>query len=164
MLNFPIQDFMDYESCYNYLEQLLHPSGLTCSCGQSLSKGQFPHKRRANNLPCFKCKSCGKVFNLFTNTIFKGIHYNCIIIVLMLRGFAQGKTTQHLCKELSVSYNNLLDWRHKLQEFAFENRSVSPLTDLEIESNEVFQNAGEKGAPHLDPTDPPRKRANKKKG
>lgn len=82
----------------------------------------------------------------------------------MLRGFAQGKTTKHLSKELSVSYNSLLEWRHRLQEYAFENRDISVLPDSEIESDEVFQNAGEKGIPHLDPNDPPRKRANKKKG
>ena len=81
----------------------------------------------------------------------------------MLQGFAQGKTTQHLSQELSVSYNNLLDWRHKLQEFSFENRDFSPLTDQAIESDEVFQNAGEKGKKHPFPDDPPRVRANKKK-
>lgn len=164
MLNFPIQGLMDYESSYQFLQKLLHPQGLKCVCDEPLAEGQFPHKKRANKLPCFKCKNCGKVFNLFTTTIFKGIHYNCIIIVLMLRGFAQGKTTQHLSKELSVSYNSLLDWRHKLQEYAFENRDVSTLTDTEIESDEVFQNAGQKGEPHIDPNDPPRKRANKKRG
>ncbi len=99
-----------------------------------------------------------KVFNLFTNTILQGIHYDCITIVLMLRGFAQGKTTSHLCQELSVSYNNLLDWRHKLQEFAFENRDFSPLTDQAFEAGEVFQSAGEKGEKHRFPHDPPRLR------
>jgi len=163
MLKFPIQNLMDYESCYRYLEKLFHPSGLACPCGQSLAEGQRLHKRRANNLPCFRCRNCGKVFNIFTKTIFQGIHYDCITIVLMLRGFAQGKTTQHLSEELSVSYNSLLNWRHKLQEYAFENRDVSPLTDTKVESDEVFQNAGEKGVRHTDPDDPARKRANKKK-
>lgn len=163
MLKFPIQHLMDYESCYRYLEKLFHPLGLSCPCGQALYEGQSPHKYRANNLPCFKCRNCGKVFNIFTDTIFQGAHYECVTIVLMLRGFSQGKTTQHLSKELSVSYNSLLEWRHKLQEYAFENRAVSTLTDTEIESDEVFQNAGEKGVPHPDPEDPPRVRANKKK-
>lgn len=163
MLKFPIQELMDYESCYRYLEKLFHPSGLSCLCGQNVAKDQRPHKYRVNKLPCFKCRNCGKVFNIFTNTIFQGIHYDCIVIVLMLRGFSQGKTTQHLSEELSVSYNSLLDWRHKLQEYAFENRAVSTLIDTEIESDEVFQNAGEKGVLHADPDDPPRKRANKKK-
>lgn len=163
MIVFPIESFMDYESCYNYLLKLLHPQGLHCPCGQLLAECQKPHKYRDNDLPCFKCKTCGSVFNIFTNTILSGIHYNCIIILLMLRGFAQGKTTLHLSKELKVSYNNLLDWRHKLQEFSFENRDWSALKDSNIESDEVFINAGEKGEKHEAEDDPPRVRANKKK-
>ncbi len=81
----------------------------------------------------------------------------------MLRGFARGETTQLLSKELSVSYNALLNWRHRLQEFAFENRDVSQLKDQQVESDEVFQNAGEKGILHPNPDDPPRVRGNKKK-
>jgi Transposase and inactivated derivatives len=163
MIVFPIQSFMDYESCYSYLQKLLHPEGLHCPCGHKVSPTQKAHKYRANGLPCYRCVDCKKVFNLFTDTILSGIHYNCILIVLMLRGFAQGKTTQHLSKELKLSYNNLLNWRHKLQELAFENRNWSALEDKEIESDEVFINAGEKGEKHEDPDDPPRVRANKKK-
>ncbi|MCH2177157.1 MAG: hypothetical protein MK193_15665 [Lentisphaeria bacterium] len=162
MLQFPIQDLMDYDSCYAYLLKLFHPSGLHCPCGTKLGTSQKPHKYRKNKLPCYKC-SCGKVFNIFTGTIFSKIHYDCVTIVLMLRGFAQGKTTLHLSKELSISYNGLLEWRHRLQEFAFENRSIAPLVDDQVESDEVFQNAGEKGVLHPKQDDPPRKRANKKR-
>jgi len=82
----------------------------------------------------------------------------------MLRGIAQGKTTGHLSKELGISYNNLLDWRHQFQELAYENRDISPIPDSEVESDEVFINAGEKGEKHPCHNDPPRVRANKKKG
>jgi len=58
----------------------------------------------------------------------------------------------------------LLLWRHKLQEFAFENKDKSVLTDDVVDSDEVFINAGEKGDRHDHPQDPPRVRANKKKG
>lgn len=164
MLKFPIQDLMDYNSCYNFLSKILHPQGLACKCGIVKPKDQKPHKFRSNKLPCYKCQNCGKVYNIFSGTILSGIHYHCITIVLMLRGFAQGDTTSHLSKELNISYDRVLYWRHKLQEQSFENRDVSLLTDTEVESDEVFQNAGEKGLPHLNPNDPPRKRANKKKG
>lgn len=103
------------------------------------------------------------MFNIFTQTIFKGIHYSCIHIVLLLRDFAQGKTTLHLSKELQLNYKNLLDWRHRLQEFAYENRDITPLLDGQVESDEVFINAGEKSVPHTEDGDPPRVRANKKK-
>jgi transposase-like protein len=38
------------------------------------------------------------------------------------------------------------------------------LEDAEVEADEMYQNAGEKGVPHEDPEDPPRRRANKIKG
>jgi transposase-like protein len=163
MVQFPIQALMSFEKCYKFLLGILHPLGLHCPDGHPLVERQKPHKFRKNGLPCYRCQACGKVFNIFTGTILKGIHYDCINIVLMLRGFAKGDTTQMLSKELKVSYNALLDWRHLLQEFAFENRDVSCLTDTDVESDEVFQNAGEKGVPHTEAGDPPRVRANKKK-
>jgi len=163
MLVFPFHKFMNAESCYDFLAELFHPNGLHCPCGEELPFNQCPHKYRKNNLKCYKCRICKKVYNLFTETIFSGIHYDCTTIVLMLQGFAQGKTTSHLSKELEISYNNLLLWRHKLQEFAFENRNWSVLPDTIVESDEVFINAGEKGEKHEHPQDPPRVRANKKK-
>jgi transposase-like protein len=163
MIQFPLYKMMSYEGCYDFLASLFHPQSLHCPEGHALDEGQKPHKFRKNKLPCYRCSTCKKVFNLFTGTIFQGIHYDCVQIVLMLHGFAKGQTTQNLSGELQLSYNSLLDWRHKLQEFAFENRNIFPLTDSDIESDEVFQNAGEKGILHPDPQDPPRVRANKKR-
>ena len=163
MIQFPIDQLMSYEACYQFLIAILHPQGLSCPKGHDLPSEQSPHKYLKNGLACYKCRTCGCVYNLFTNTILQGIRYSCITIVLILRGFAKGETTLLLSKELKISYNQLLHWRHKLQEFAFENRDNSPLTDQVIESDEVFQNAGEKGELHPHEDDPPRVRANKKK-
>lgn len=38
------------------------------------------------------------------------------------------------------------------------------MPDTATEADEMFQNAGEKGRPHRDPDDPPRRRANKRPG
>lgn len=160
MLRFPIQDLMDYNSCYTFLEKLLHPKGLYSPSGHPLPKDQKPHKYSSTGLPYFKCKFSGQVFNLFTGTIFQGTHYDCITLVLMLRGIAQGVSTNQLHEELNINYKNLLSWRHLFQEYAYENRDWSMLTDLNIESDEVFINAGKKGTHKENP----RKRANKKKG
>jgi transposase-like protein len=109
MVQFPIQALMSFESCYKFLLDILHPSGLCCPEGHPLAQGQKPHKFRKNDLPCYRCHTCGKVFNIFTGTILRGIHYDCVTIVLMLRGFAKGETTLMLSKELKASYNALLD-------------------------------------------------------
>lgn len=164
MVVVPIADLMDYERCYSFLAALLHPAGLHCpGCQSVLPPHQRPHKLNSTGLPSFRCRSCGRVFNLYTKTALEGIHYRCVDVVLMLRGFVQGKTTLHLSRELSLNYKNLLSWRHRLQEFAYENRACSPLNDEQVESDEVFINAGQKGQKHSHPDDPPRVRANKKK-
>lgn len=164
MLVLPIQDMIDPEKCYQKMVFYLHPEGLRCPrCRASLPGGQKPHKVSSQGTPSFKCRSCGCVHNLFSRTIFQGAHYSCTLIYLMLRGFLEGKTTQHLHKELQINYSNLLDWRHHIQANCFGNRDLSRLPDAVVESDEVFVNAGEKGVPHPCPDDPPRRRANKKR-
>jgi len=163
MLQFPLDNLMDYDKCYNFLSTIFHEKGFCCPLGHALPKDQSPHYKRKNGMPCFLCRKCKKTFNIFTNTILKGAHYDCVKIVLILQGIAQGKTTQHLSKELSLGYNGLLKLRHKVQELSYENRLYTQMEDGEVESDEVFINAGEKGHKHDDPADPARVRANKKK-
>jgi hypothetical protein len=69
-----------------------------------------------------------------------------------------------MSKEMGLGYRNLLYLRHELMENSFVNRELDILPDKASESDEMYQNAGEKGIRHLDPDDPPRRRANKKKG
>ncbi|MBI5929206.1 MAG: IS1 family transposase [Chloroflexi bacterium] len=164
MLVIDIQYLLDKNKCYEYLVGLFHPEGLKCpKCRCKLPEGQHPHKYSSEHLPSYRCRNCGCVFNIFSYTVLKGIRFGVVTIVMMVRGFLEGKTTMHLSKELKVSYNNLLDWRHVLQEVAFGNRDRSKLPDDAVESDEVFINAGEKGIEHPLPEDPPRVRANKKK-
>jgi len=84
ILKFPTQNLIDYESCYQFLSNILHSDGLRYKCGQLLPQTQPPHKYCTNVLPCFKCCNCASVYNIFTGTILSGIHYDCVKIVLML--------------------------------------------------------------------------------
>ena len=69
-----------------------------------------------------------------------------------------------MSKEMGLGYRNLLYLRHELMKNAFDNRDLDILPDKATESDEMYQNSGEKGIPHLEPQDPPRRRANKKRG
>lgn len=164
MLIIDIQHLLDKDKYYDFLTMLLHPEGFKCpKCRSILPVDQHPHKYSTEQLPSYRCRNCRCVYNIFSNTILKGIRFDVIKIVMMLRGFLEGKTTKHLSKELEVSYNNLLDWGHKLQQVNYGNRDQSKLPDDEVESDEVFINVGEKGIEHPLPEDLPRVRANKKK-
>jgi len=164
MLDYSIEDLLSEEKCYEHLLDLLHNNELVCpKCGSC-------HYGVQNKARCpimkYKCKdeNCGRIFNIFTNTAFQGTHFSCSKIVLILRGFFQGESTARLSRELKIDRGNLLDIRHKLQNNALLNRPKDALPDVETETDELFQNAGEKSDPHLDPEDPPRRRANKKRG
>jgi hypothetical protein len=70
-----------------------------------------------------------------------------------------------LAEELGVSRSTVHELRKELQENARRLQPDAPLADEHIETDEMFQsNAGEKGDRHPDPDDPPRRRANKRRG
>ena len=164
MMRFPITDLLSEQESYRFLLKVLHPNGLCCSHGHSLPASQCPHMRDRAPVVDYRCRECGSVFNVFSNTIWGGTHYSCPQIVLILRGFVQGTPTLQLADELECDYGILLGYRHKMQQSALLNLDTSPLKDMVTEGDEMFQNAGEKGDIHLDPEDPPRRRANNKPG
>jgi hypothetical protein len=49
-------------------------------------------------------------------------------------------------EELGLDYGTLLSWRHRIQRRGFAHLINSSLPDAEAEMDEMFQNAGEKGA------------------
>jgi hypothetical protein len=164
MLRFPITKLLDETDCYAYLLQLLHPDGLACPPGHELPTDQAPHKQESGAVVSYRCRSCHAVFNLFSGTLFSGTHYSCRTLVLFLRGVVQGLPTCLLADELHCDYGTLLAWRHRLQAQALLERSHAPLADDAVETDEMFQNAGEKGELHSARSDPPRRRANKREG
>lgn len=164
MIRFPINDLLDEINCYKYLERILHPNGMACPNGHPLPPDQAPHDRKRAPICKYRCRICGAVFNLFTGTIWSGTRHSCTIIVMILRGFAQGVPTKQLAEELGLDYSKLLKRRHQIQRLALENKPTDPLSDDQTEADELYQNAGEKGTPHNDPNDPPRRRANKQVG
>lgn len=164
MMRFPIQDLLNQEECYQYLLDVLHPEGLICPEGHPLPAEQAPHDREREPIVNYRCRNCGAVYNIFTNTILQGTHYDSCTIVLMLRGFAKGVPTQMLADELELDYGTVLKWRHRLQEQALVPTEEETLPDEQVEADEMYQNAGEKGDDHDDPDDPPRQRANPRRG
>ena len=68
-----------------------------------------------------------------------------------------------MSRELKLGYSNLLYLRHELMGIAADKRPMERLADKATESDEMYQNSGEKGILHPNPEDPPRRRANKKR-
>ena len=142
-MRFPITNLLSEEECYEYLLDALHPEGLCCPQGHDLPDDQAPHDRSRAPIVKYRCRECGSVFNVFTGTLWSGTHYNCREIVLVLRGIAQGVSTQQLADELELDYSTLLGRRHRIQEQALAGKPTG-LPDPAVEADEMFQNAGEK--------------------
>ena len=163
-MDFPIADLMDERACYDYLVGVLHPEGLRCPrCQRRDLLGV--HRRHREPVLDFQCGHCGCVFNAWAGTALAGTHHRPSALVLILRGFLQGTPTARLARELGIDRKHLLGLRHRLGGIVqAHQRDDPPLGDGTSEADEMYQNAGEKGIPHDDPEDPPRRRANKRRG
>jgi transposase-like protein len=162
-MDFPIQDLMNEDACYQFRLDLFHPAGLGCPRCHAV-EGFYTHRYFRAPVLDYRCSRCGRVFNAWTGTVFQGTQWRPSRIVLILRGFAQGTPTAQLARELGCSRRHLLDLRHLLPAQAQAGLDRTVLEDATVEADEMYQNAGEKGVPHRDPEDPPRRRANKARG
>ena len=142
-MDFPITELMDEDACYRWIVALLHPDGLACPrCGAH--EGLRVHRRYRAPVLDYRCTTCRRVFNAFTETAFHKTHRRPSEIVLILRGISQGVPTAQLARELRRNRPHLLALRHRLQERAARARPGEPLSDPVVEADEMYQNAGEK--------------------
>jgi hypothetical protein len=65
-------------------------------------------------------------------------------MVILMRGVLKGEPSKTLAAELDLNYRTVLTLRHQLQANAERLQPETPLTDDETETDEMFQNAGEK--------------------
>ena len=112
----------------------------------------------------FRCHRCDGISNLYSGTLFAGCQLRPSQAILLLQGVLQGKPAAKIAREIGLSRPTVQNLRRKIQEQAQALQPESPLPDSVTETDEMFQNAGEKGIPHRDPEDPPRRRANQQKG
>ena len=159
---YAIDNLLDEEKCYGHLVEFFHAGQLCCSkCG---GKDYRAHHNQRKPVTQYKCDDCAAYFNVYSGTAFQSTRWSCSKVVMILRGFLKGDSTLSMSKEMGLGYRNLLYLRHELMDNAMDNRELDILPDKATESDEMYQNSGEKGIWHPLPDDPPRRRANKKRG
>jgi UDP-N-acetylmuramoylalanine-D-glutamate ligase len=99
---------------------------------------------RKSRLKVYRCRECKHIYNLYTKTVLQQHHLTPQQVVLLLRGILKGETTSELAAELELNYLTVLNLRRELQQNAERLQPETPVPDLEAESDELFQNAGEK--------------------
>jgi hypothetical protein len=65
-------------------------------------------------------------------------------VILLLRGVCKGESTASLSRELQVAYDTVHHLRQQLHANARRLQPNTPLPDAVTETDEMFQNAGEK--------------------
>jgi len=113
-------------------------------CGDPVANASVFRTTQKSQLTVYRCRACHSVYNLYTNTLFQQCHLTPQQVVLFLRGVLKGEASITLAAELEVSPQTILNLRRDLQDSARFLQPNTPLTDEHTETDEMFQNAGEK--------------------
>lgn len=141
---FPISDLLNVSESTAWLERHFHPEGLRCPhCGATREEARhFRTTRRG--LADWRCRKCHTVFNVYTGTVFEKSGWSPVKALLLIRGVCKGETSKGLAEELGLSRTTVLLMRRRLQANGYAHRPTTPLPDAVTETDEMFQNAGEK--------------------
>lgn len=74
----------------------------------------------------YRCRECGALYNLYTNTILIGVRRPCSTVILMPKGFAEGTPSKHLAAELHMGRIQVMQRRHRVQALLEEHLSPVP--------------------------------------
>ena len=144
-MDFPILEITDDALAEQWLQKYFHPKGLCCPhCGRDVSHARpFGHTRRSQ-LTQWRCRQCDTVFTVYAGTVFAHKQLRPSQVILLLRGICKGESTAALSRELELAYDTVHHLRQEIQQNAIRLQPDMPLSDAVTETDEMFQNAGEK--------------------
>lgn len=165
-IEFPIVELMSSQSSDEWLVEYFHPKGMTCPhCGATFEEARSFRVTKRRQVPDYRCQRCDKTYNVYRGTVFEGRRLRAEPVVLLVRGVVKGEQAQILATEVGVCRQTIQAIRHQMQANAHQMQANNLLEgDEQAETDEMYQNAGEKSEPHLNPSDPPRRRANNARG
>jgi transposase-like protein len=144
-MEFPITELLDHENSAEWILRHFHPQGLKCpKCQRGVAHSRQFRRTQISELEVYRCRDCGTIYNLYTGTIFQGSQWTPRQVVLLMRGICKGETTRELAAELELNYKTVLTMRHRVQANAELEQPTAALPDTHSETDEMFQNAGEK--------------------
>jgi transposase-like protein len=144
-MEFPIQDLLSKEESEQWILEHFHPEGLKCPrCDAPVAEAYEFRTTKESRLMTYRCRHCLRTYNLYTGTVFERRRVPPQKVVLLLRGFLKGEPSKTLAAELELHYTSVLELRRAIQENAQILQPETPLKDKRTETDEMFQNAGEK--------------------
>jgi len=144
-MDFPILDICDDELCEVWLREYFHPQGLRCpKCRASVKQARVFGRTQRSHVTQHRWRDCQSVYTVYTNTMFANKQLQPAQVILLLRGVCKGESTATLSRELHLAYDTVHHLRQQLHTHAMRLQPNTPLPDAVTETDEMFQNAGEK--------------------
>ena len=144
-MDFPITELLDREESINWIVKYFHNGALRCPrCQASVQDAREFRTTKKSQLTVYRCRHCHQTYNLYSHTVFEQRHIPPEKIILLLRGVIKGEPSIVLARELELHYTTVLELRRDLQDNACVLQPDTPLEDERTETDEMFQNAGEK--------------------
>jgi transposase-like protein len=145
-MDFPIVDLFDDEVSTTWLIKYFHPHGMQCPhCRAGVKDARVFRTTRRSKLAVYRCTQCQGVYTLFSGTVLAGTQLRPAQAILLLRGVCKGEPSATLARELKVARKTVHELRQAIQANAERLQPTTPLNDQRTETDELFQNAGEKG-------------------
>jgi hypothetical protein len=144
-MDFPIVDLLDDELSIEWLRKHFHPDGQKCPhCDAGLDKAREFRQTKTSQLTVYRCNVCQGIYNLYSRTVFEGRYFRPAQAVLLLRGVTKGNPSAEIAREIGVSRQTVHEVRREIQANAQRGQPQTRLEDKRTETDEMFQNAGEK--------------------
>lgn len=144
-MDFPIVELFDDELSCQWLHKHFHPEGLKCPhCGAELNQARAFRQTKTSRLAVYRCKMCQGIYNLYSRTVFEGRYFRPAQAILLLRGVTKGQPSAEIAREIGVSRQTVHEVRQEIQANGQRHQPQTALVDQQTETDEMFQNAGEK--------------------
>jgi transposase-like protein len=141
---FPITELLDEQESMGWVERYFHPKGLRCPrCGATQDHAR-EFRRHKRGFVDYRCYDCQRTYNLYTGTVFAGSNLEPRRVVLLVRGVCKGEPATVLAEELALSRQCVSRWRKRRQANGYAMLSATAVPEPDTETDEMFQNAGEK--------------------
>ena len=150
-MDFPLLDITDDALAEQWLQKHFHPKGFCCpaclhgqACGAGVQHARPFGQTRRSHVTQHRCRQCQKVYTVYSGTAFANKQLRPTQVILLLRGICKGESTDSLARELELAYDTVHHLRQHLQRNAMRLQPETALPDAVTETDELFQNAGEK--------------------
>lgn len=144
-MDFPLLEICDDELGELWAEKYFHQGRLKCpKCGAQKRMAWIEGRTKRSRVVKYRCRDCRRVYTVFHGTVFAHKQIRPAQAILLLRGICKGEPTASLARELELKYDTVLAVRRAIQNNARSMQSKQPVRDQITETDEMFQNAGEK--------------------